>query len=100
MADYTWAQLGVALPTMYVPKQRESLEKWCVIACDQYTSDPAYWEQVEQAIGDAPSTRRMVLPEVYLEADDVDERIAATADVMHAYMPVSYTHLDVYKRQM
>lgn len=86
MADYTWAQLGVALPTMYVPKQRESLEKWCVIACDQYTSDPAYWEQVEQAIGDAPSTRRMVLPEVYLEADDVDERIAATADVMHAYM--------------
>lgn len=86
MADYTWAQMGISLPTMYLPKQRKSLEKWCVIACDQYTSDPAYWQQVEQTIGAAPSTRHMVLPEVYLEADDVTERIAKTADAMREYL--------------
>lgn len=86
MADYTWAQLGISLPTMYLPKQRESLKKWCVIACDQYTSDPAYWQRVEQEIGDAPSTRHMVLPEVYLDADDVDQRIANTAEVMRDYV--------------
>ena len=91
MADYTWAQLGISLPTMYLPKQRESLKKWCVIACDQYTSDPAYWQRVEQEIGDAPSTRHMVLPEVYLDADDVDQRIANTAEVMRDYVCLLYT---------
>ena len=45
--------------------------RWAVIACDQYTSEPAYWEDVARTAGDAPSTLRMILPEVYLsQADD------------------------------
>lgn len=40
--------------------------RWAVVACDQYTSEPQYWEAVEKLVGDAPSTLRMILPEVYL----------------------------------
>ena len=52
------------------------MEKWSVVACDQYTSEPEYWEKVEQIVGSAPSTLRLILPEVYLESDNVDARIA------------------------
>ena len=40
--------------------------RWAVVACDQYTSEPAYWESVKTLVGNAPSTLNMILPEVYL----------------------------------
>ena len=40
--------------------------KWATVACDQYTSEPEYWEAVETQVGDAPSALRLILPEVYL----------------------------------
>lgn len=44
----------------------DSMERWAVIACDQFTSDPAYWARVADTVGDAPSTLRLVLPEAEL----------------------------------
>lgn len=44
--------------------------RWAAVACDQFTSEPAYWEETEAIVGDAPSTLRMILPEVYLEESD------------------------------
>lgn len=41
--------------------------RWAVVACDQFTSEPAYWESAARTVGDAPSTLQMILPEVYLE---------------------------------
>ena len=41
--------------------------KWATVACDQYTSDPSYWEAVSALVGNAPSTLRLMLPEVYLK---------------------------------
>lgn len=61
-------------------------EKWSVIACDQYTGDPAYWEKTEQFVGDAPSTLRMTLPEIYLDEPDVKERIAGIRTSMQQYL--------------
>lgn len=52
------------------------MEKWAVVACDQYTSEPEYWKEVENIVGDAPSTLKITLPEIYLEQDNVAERIA------------------------
>jgi hypothetical protein len=46
-----------------------------VVACDQYTSQPEYWEELYRYVGDSPSTLHLILPEVYLEAEDVDLRI-------------------------
>ena len=46
--------------------QKTDGTKWAVVACDQYTSEPDYWKNAEEIVGDAPSTLSMILPEVYL----------------------------------
>ena len=46
------------------------ISRWAVVACDQYTSEPAYWESAADVVGNAPSTLSMILPEVYLETAD------------------------------
>lgn len=51
------------------------MHKWSVVACDQYTSEPKYWEEVENIVGDAPSTLKITLPEIYLEKENVSDRI-------------------------
>ena len=53
-----------------------NMTKWAVVACDQYTSEPEYWAKAEEVVGDAPSALRLVLPEIYLEQEGVEARIA------------------------
>ena len=48
------------------------MTKWAVVACDQFTSQPEYWQAVEKTVGDAPSTLRLILPEAKLNDPDVD----------------------------
>ena len=57
-----------------LPKNAD-MTKWAVVACDQYTSEPKYWEEVEKIVGDEPSTLKITLPEIYLEKENVSERI-------------------------
>ena len=52
------------------------MEKWSVVACDQYTSEPQYWESVKKTVGNAPSVLNMIFPEIYLNDGDADERTA------------------------
>ena len=55
--------------------------RWSVIACDQYTSEPEYWEEAERIVGDAPSTLRLMLPEIFLgESGDRIPRIHAAME--------------------
>lgn len=49
-----------------LPKDGIDMEKWSVIACDQYTSQADYWKTVEEFVSDAPSTLNVVFPEIYL----------------------------------
>lgn len=63
---------------------RVDAEKWAVIACDQFTSEPAYWEACEHTVGDAPSTLRMILPEAWLGQGD-ETRAARAAETMRLY---------------
>ncbi|MBO4792129.1 MAG: DUF1015 family protein [Clostridia bacterium] len=58
-----------------IPKDAD-LQKWAVIACDQYTSDPEYWKKAREARGDAPSAINLILPEAELTGDEsfVNER--------------------------
>ena len=64
-----------------IPKNVD-MHKWSVVACDQYTSEPKYWEEVENIVGDAPSTLKITLPEIYLERENVSERIQKINDEM------------------
>ena len=69
-----------------LPKKGTDMTKWSVVACDQYTSEPDYWKEVEEIVGDNPSTLRLTLPEIFLEEDDVEERIAKINKTMKEYM--------------
>ncbi len=65
---------------------KENFDKWAVIACDQFTSEEDYWDDVEKTVGNVPSTLRITLPEIYLEREDVEERIEKINKTMSAYL--------------
>lgn len=75
-------RLGLRIPELLLPQPGVRLDRWSVVACDQYTSDQAYWDQVQAVVGDSPSALRLVLPEIYLERPDVPARVAK----IHAHM--------------
>ena len=80
------AKLALQVPTVLLPKAGIDLNRWAVIACDQYTSEPEYWQSVDQLVAEQPSTLRLVFPEVYLEDEDGDARIAAINASMDQYL--------------
>lgn len=63
----------------------DSYEKWSVIACDQFTSEPQYWEQTRSKIGVCKSALDLILPEAYLSEDN-SEKICAIHDSMNRYL--------------
>ena len=77
--------LGFYPANVLLPTETD-LTKWSVVACDQYTSQPDYWQEVESFVGDAPSTLRMIVPELYLEQPGVEQRIAAVNAAMDRYL--------------
>jgi hypothetical protein len=82
----TYEDIGIRIPQVHLPKKDIDLTKWAVIACDQFTSQPEYWEQAAQIVGDAPSTLNLILPEVYLEKPGEAERIASIQAAMRKYL--------------
>lgn len=64
---------------------KENFEKWAVVACDQYTSEPDYWNDVDSIVGDTPSALRVTLPEIYLSGN-VSERIENINATMKNYL--------------
>lgn len=70
---------------MLIPKNRD-MKTWSVIACDQYTSEPEYWENVRTFVGNSPSTLHMILPEAQLKSDDVSQRIGKLNQNMKDYL--------------
>ena len=81
-----FAQIGLQVPTLLLPRAGLDLTRWAVVACDQYTSQPGYWAEVENLVGEAPSTLRLMLPEIYLGAADEALRIPAIQDTMRRYL--------------
>jgi hypothetical protein len=79
-------RLGIKIPNVLLPKEEIDLTRWSVVACDQYTSDHQYWDRVETHVGKVPSTLRITLPEIFLEAPDVESRIKAIHDSMNSYL--------------
>ena len=80
-----------------LPKVAEP-EKWAVVSCDQFTSQRDYWQTLEHYVGDAPSTLKLIFPEVYLEDDDAEERVDKINKAMKDYLDsnVFYTLKDSF----
>ena len=81
-----YSHIGIQIPQILLPRPGTDLTKWAVIACDQFTSEPEYWRQVEQIVGEAPSTYNLVLPEVFLGTPHETARIEATRQAMQKYL--------------
>ncbi|MBQ6907777.1 MAG: DUF1015 domain-containing protein [Clostridia bacterium] len=62
------------------------MEKWAVIACDQFTSQPEYWEDVKNIVSDSKSAYNIVLPEIYLNSDDTESKIDKINSTMNMYI--------------
>ena len=78
--------MGNALMTadILLPRPGIELSRWAVVACDQYTAQPDYWQAVEDIVGDAPSALRVTLPEAWLA--EADARIPAIHATMRRYL--------------
>ena len=79
-------KIGIRVPKILLPKDGTDLNKWAVVACDQFTSEPEYWQGVEEYVGDVASTLKITLPEVYLESADKSERINKINSTMKVYL--------------
>ena len=66
-----------------IPK--DHLSQWATVACDQHTSNPSYWKEVERFVGDFPSSLHVILPEVYLSSDN-STKIASINRTMQSYL--------------
>ena len=62
------------------------MEKWAVIACDQFTSDPAYWQRVRKNAGEGPSTIHLILPEAELGSASEADAVRAINGAMEQYL--------------
>ena len=83
-SDY--AHIPVRTPDLLLPKDGTDMQAWATVACDQYTSQPDYWNRVEAQASGKPSTYHLMLPELYLEEADVDDRIAVINRTMESYL--------------
>lgn len=69
-----------------LPNNEINLSKWSVVACDQFTSQPEYWEEVEDYVGKKPSTLNLIYPECYLNSSSKEKRIKNINDKMKEYL--------------
>ena len=73
----------------YCYRKNVDMQRWAVVACDQFTSEPEYWEDVHSFVGENPSTLHLIFPEAYLETESPEEksnRIKKINENMNSYM--------------
>ena len=68
-----------------LPKNAD-MNRFCVVACDQYTSEPAYWETVRKYVGGVPSSLHCIFPEADFKTADFDQKIHSINEAMNQYL--------------
>lgn len=79
----------VKAPQVLLPDNHVDFSRWAVVACDQFTAQPEYWQEVEKLVDEAPSTLRMIYPEAWLLRDtqkQQEQRISAIHQKMQDYL--------------
>lgn len=75
---------------IFIPKEDVDRSKWAVIACDQFTSEPEYWQETRRIVGDAPSSLSLILPEVYLGQEEEEAKLEEIRNKMEEYEQKGY----------
>ena len=77
--------MNVFEPANILMPKNAQLDQWAVIACDQFTSQPEYWERVENYVGDAVSSLKLIFPEAKLGGES-GEMVSNIRETMEKYM--------------
>ena len=76
----------VVAPHILLPKPGTDMNAYAVIACDQFTSQIEYWNDLKEMIGDKLSTFHMIYPEAYLENTNQEEYINKINKTISGYL--------------
>ncbi|XFA99461.1 DUF1015 domain-containing protein [Candidatus Izemoplasma sp. B36] len=75
----------IVTPKILLPIKSIDMKKWAVIACDQFTSEPEYWDELKSIVDNVPSTYHLILPEAYLESN-MNHNISRVNQMMDSYL--------------
>ena len=81
-----YPEVGLHVPTLLLPRPDVPKETWAVVACDQFTSQPEYWQSARELVGERPSTLHLVLPEAHLGQCDRQQAVTAINGRMASYL--------------
>ena len=81
-----YPEIGLQIPEILIPREASALPTWAVVACDQFTSQPKYWESVKSIVGESPSTYNLILPEAYLGTELEEHHRAKVNPAMRDYL--------------
>lgn len=82
--EQKWKDVAIAPAAILLPAPSIDHSAWAVVACDQYTSQPEYWQAVEEMARDKPSTLHITLPEIYLGQSEM--RVPFIHEAMKCYL--------------
>jgi len=89
--------MGAFRPADFLLPAVDDIEKWSVIACDQFTSQPEYWDESDRIVGDAPSALKLILPEARLDSSiGADEINAKMYEYLNAGIFAAHSNAFVY----
>lgn len=86
---------GLSVSDILLPKSSTDYFRWATVACDQFTSQKDYWQEVERITDGYPTTFRLIYPECYLEEGDKEKRIHSINSAMNKYLEEGL--FDTYK---
>ncbi len=78
--------MNAFLPADILLPKNAPMEKWAVIACDQFTSDQEYWNRVRKNAEGSPSTINLILPEAELGTPSEAEHTKLINKTMAEYL--------------
>jgi len=79
-------QRNLFVPADILLPKKCDMTLWSTVACDQFSSNPSYWDHVAELTRDVPSTMHMILPEAYLETVDQDDATRRINQTMADYI--------------
>ena len=82
--------VGIQAPEILIPNNQIDYQKWAVVACDQFTSQPEYWNTAEKIIGQSPSAYHLILPEAYLGTEKEQIHSSKINSLMEQYLKKNY----------
>ena len=85
--------VGIQAPEILIPNNQTDFEKWAIVACDQFTSQPEYWNAVKNLIGQSPSAYHLILPEAFLGTEKEQIHSSKINSFMEKYLKMNYFQL-------